>query len=481
MKNSDWRIFHPATLYLSLTILVILLSWIFDIYGSEFFIPQLGEEVRIQSLISPEGIRWLLRNVVGNFTGFAPLGMVIVAMFGIGVAQHSGFIDACIRSRKHKQSTIILTVIMLGLVSNVIGDAGYIILLPISATLFHHIGLHPIVGIITSYVSVACGYSANVVLSTMDPLLSRITEEAAMRNDINNSMTGPLSNYYFMLVSTFVIAYIIYQVTTRKLIKQVGVYSQKDANHDKPLSLKERRGLIMTLFIGFLYLVIILFSTFSSFGILRGVSGNLMRSPFIMGILFLISFGIGLMGMVYGFSSGRYRSDIDVIQGLSQPMKLLSVYFVIAFFAAQMFACLEYSNLDKLITILSANSLSQLNITPFLSIILFIILSALINFFMVSATSKWGFIAFIFVPLFGQMGISPNVVQCAFRIGDSSTNAITPFLFYMPLVLTYMLQYNYKATYISLFRYTWRFSLYILMAWIILFIFWMLTDLPLGI
>ena len=160
MKNK-WRMPHPATMFLLLTIAVVFLSWICDIYGLKVTLPQTGEEIRVQSLLSPEGIRWWLRNAIKNFTGFAPLGMVIIAMFGLGVAQHSGFIGACIRlgvgNRKEKRR-VILWVIVLGLLSNVIGDGGYIILLPIAAMLFQWVGLHPLAGIITAYVSVACKY-----------------------------------------------------------------------------------------------------------------------------------------------------------------------------------------------------------------------------------------------------------------------------------------------------------------------------------
>ena len=484
MKNGKWRMPHPATMFLVLTMFVVLLSWIFDIYGLSVTLPQTGEEIRVQSLLSPEGIRWLLRHIVTNFTGFAPLGMVIVAMFGIGVAQHSGFIDACIRQGirgKQEKEKIILWVIFLGLLSNVVGDAGYIILLPIAATLFHSVGLHPVAGIITAYASVACGYSANVVLSTMDPLLARTTEEAAVAGGIEHGDTGPLCNYYFMFVSTFLIAAVVYWVTRRKLLPAMGNYGGSTLFEGyKPLSRKERRALTMAIIVGVAYVALVLWLTFSSYGILRGVSGNLMRSPFIMGILFLISLGAGLMGMIYGFSSGRYRTDADVIEGLAQPMKLLGVYFVIAFFAAQMFACFEYSHLDKCLAIMGANLLSSIEFGNLSTLILFIIFSALINLIMVSATSKWTFMAFIFIPIFDKIGVSPDVVQCAFRIGDSATNAITPFLFYMPLVLTYMQQYDKNSSYLSLLRYTWRYSVYILIAWTLLFILWYLTGLPLG-
>lgn len=483
MRNK-WRMPHPATMFFLLTLVVIFLSWICDIYGMGVRLPQTGEYIRVQSLLSPEGIRWLLRHVITNFTGFAPLGMVVIAMFGVGLAQHSGFIDACIRRglrNRQEKRKIILGVIFLGLLSNVVGDAGYIILLPIAATLFHSVGLHPVAGIITAYASVSCGYSANVMLTTVDPLIARTTQEAALIGGVSQGSIGPLSNYYFMLASTFLIAGIVYWITRRSLIPSLGVYNGGTRFESyKQLSYKERRALLMAMFVGILYLVLIFCLTFTSFGILRGVNGGLIHSPFIAGILFLISLGIGLIGMTYGFGSGRYRSDGDVINALAQPMKLLGVYFVIAFFAAQMFACFEYSRLDKCLAILGANLLSSVELGALPTLVLFILFSAMINLIMVSATAKWAFMAFIFIPMFARMGISPDVTQCAFRIGDSVTNPIAPFMFYMPLVLTYMQQYDKHATYGSLLKYTWRYSFYVLIAWTLLFIFWYITRLPLG-
>ena len=413
---------HPATMFFLLTLAVILLSWIFDVYGLSVLQPQTGEEIRVQSLLSPEGIRWLLRHVITNFTGFAPLGLVIVAMFGIGVAQHSGFIDACIRRGVRRPR-----------------DPWRIILLVI------------------------------------------VTQEAADRMNIAPGQTGPLCNYYFLFVSTFLLAFIIYHITRRSLLPRLGEYAGDiHFNGYKQLSRKERRAMLGAVFAGLLYIAIILWATFSSWGILRSVNGGLIRSPFIVGILFLLSFGIGLMGMVYGFASGRYRTDGDVIEGLTQPMKLLGVYFVIAFFASQMFACFEYSHLDKCIAILGANLLSSASLSSLWILILFILFTALVNLFMVSATAKWAFMSFIFVPVLASMGISPDMTQCAFRIGDSATNAITPFMFYMPLVLTYMQQYDRQSTYGSLLKYTWRYSLVILLAWTTLFVLWYISGLPLG-
>ena len=482
--KTKWRMPHPATMFMLLMMAVVFLSWICDIYGLKVTLPQTGEDIRVQSLLSPEGIRWWLRNAIKNFTGFAPLGMVIIAMFGLGVAQHSGFINACIRlgvgNRKEKKR-IILWVIVLGLLSNAIGDGGYIILLPIAAMLFQWVGLHPIAGIVTAYVSVACGYSANIVLSTMDPLLAHTTQEAALAQTGYQGNTEPLCNYFFMSASTVVITAIVYWVTEKWLIPKLGNYEGGiKVEAYRPLSRKERRAIMISIVVAAIYVALILWLTFSSYGILRGVNGGLMHSPFIAGILFLLSLGAGITGVAYGFSSGRYRTDNDVIEGLTQPMKLLGVYFVIAFFAAQMFACFEYSHLDKCLAIMGAELLSSFEPAPLAALVLFILFTATVNLIMVSATSKWAFMSFIFIPMFAQMGITPDIVQCAFRIGDSSTNAITPFLFYMPLVLTYMRQYDKRITYGVLLKYTWRYSLAILFAWTLLFVVWYLLEIPVG-
>ena len=476
---------HPATMFLLLTGAVVMLSWIFDIYGLRVINPQTGEAIRVQSLLSAEGVRWLLRHVVTNFTGFAPLGMVMVAMFGVGVAEHSGFIGACIRQslRKHpSKQVVILLVIFLGILSNIVGDAGYIILIPIAAMLFQSVSLHPVAGIVTAYVSVACGFSANLFLSTLDPLLARFTQEAAASMTFYQGNVGPLCNYYFMFASTFVIAAVIYYITRKSLLPALGEYTGS-APYDKfkSLSRKEKRALFIALGSGIIYAIVIILATFSPWGILRGITGSLARSPFIFGILFLISFAFGLMGAIYGFVSGRYRKDSDVISGLSHPMQLLGVYFVIAFFAAQMFACFEYSRLDKCMAIMGANLLASIHTSSFFTLLLFILFTAVINLIMVSSTAKWAFMSFIFVPMFAAMGISPDLTQCAFRIGDSATNAITPFLFYMPLILAYMQQYNKQANYATLFKYTWRYSVYILLAWTAFFVIWYLLKIPLGV
>jgi len=484
MKNR-WQMPHPATMFLLLTLAVIIVSWVCDIYGLSITLSPSGEEIRVQNLLNADGMRWMLQNLITNFTSFTPLGMAVIAIFGLGLANHSGFIDACIRysRRKHKNLSryVIVWVIALGLFSNILGDAGYIILLPIAAAMFRSVGLSPIAGIITAYVSVACGYSANIFLSIIDPILSINTEKAAFNAHVWDSNIGPMCNYYFFFGSTIVIGFLIYYITSKSLLPSMQQGQETISKVDyKPLSRKERRAFYLSLIIGAIYFILFLLVATLPFGFLRGVDGGLLYSPFTMNILSILSLGIAIIGTVYGFSSGRYRNDRDVVNGLISAVDMLSIFFVIAFFASQLYACFNYSHLDKYIAVNFASLLTSMSASPLITLILFILFTALINLVLCSATGKWAFMALIFVPYFAKIGVSPDVVQCAFRIGDCSTNAITPFLLYMPLVLTYMQQYNKQITYGTLFRYTWRYTLYILIAWIILFTFWYLCGIPFG-
>ena len=479
-----WKISHPASMYFLLTLAVVFLSWILNIYGLDVLNPDNGEKIQVMNLLSPEGFRWLFRNVITNFTGFAPLGMVLVAMLGIGLAQHSGFIDACICrwiGGKCRAKSVVFITIMCGLLSNVIGDAGYIILLPIASALFQTVGLHPIAGIVVAYVSVSCGYSANLMMSTLDPIMAATTQAAADTAGLTTVQVGALSNYYFFFVSTFLLAWVINWITWHYLLpefEKCGTIT--DQKRDLHLSRKEGRALSGALWVGLVYLIVILWATFSPWGILRGISGGLLRSPFIAGALFLFSLGFGLMGMIYGFASGKYRTDADVVEGFSHPVKLLGIYMVIAFGASQMFACLEYSQLDKYISLVGINQVSSVHWSGVEDMTFFILFVAILNLIMVSATAKWSLMAPVFVPVFFEYGFSADMVQCAFRVGDSVTNAITPFMFYMPLVLAYMRYYENTSTYVTLFRCTWKYTLIIGVAWILLFFAWYFCDFPFG-
>lgn len=484
MKNKSYRL-HPASLFFLLTLGVVFVVWVLDIYGVSVYNPQDRSFLRVQSLLNAEGARWLMRHAIKNFLGFEPLGMVVVSLMGLGLARHSGFLEAAAQlfpSSKQTPHWALLLFILLGILSNVIGDAGYVFLIPLVAILAPGLGLHPVAAILITFVSVACGYSANWMLSSMDPLLARLSKEVSAGFLPQNFNSGKYANYYFMSASTFVLTAVIYAVSRWQLIPRLQRLGLRPAAvAAKKLSHREQRSLQVAGALGLAILVLVGWLTFSSWGLFRGVSGELVRSPFIMGALFILSLSFGLMGLVYGWSSGRYDSDWDVVRGLGSGIRELSVYFVVAFFAAQFFACIEYTQLDQFIVLLLGHFTRALNTeSSLLLLCVFMLYAAVANLFMVSAVGKWSLISALFLPLFWEQGVSPDVVQAAYRIGDSSTNVITPFLYYCPFVLVLLEKLLPRVSFGFIARHTWRFSLAVFVAWSAFFLIWYLLGLPFG-
>lgn len=483
--NRNVRLPHPATMFFILMLVVLFLSWILDAYGMQVVHPETGEEIAVRSLLSPEGMRWMLRHVVTNFTGFSSLGWVVVALFGMGLAQHAGFVDACLRrwcgQGGGNRRSVVWVVVLFGLSANVLGDVGYIVWLPLAASLFAGVGLSPVAGLVTALVSVGCGYSANLMLTTLDAMLASMTQEALGRSDAQFGQVGAMSNLYFLAISFAMLAVMIVALTRYFLVPRLGASCEVSS---VPLpthfSRKERRAFRMAWGIVLLYVLAIVWATYSLGGILRGAGGGLARSPLMDGMMLLVAVGFGLAGLVYGFVSGRYRRDVDVVEGLTSLMPLLKDYFIIVFFAAQMVAFSDYAHLDRCLAIKGAELLVSVPFDGVGLLVLFILFTAVVNLFMVSATAKWAIMAFIFVPVLGEMQLAPDVVQCAYRIGDSTTNVLSPFMYYLPLVLTYLRRYEPRATYGTLFRYTWPYTLCILLGWSCLFVVWYLCDLPFG-
>lgn len=485
MKSSTLRI-HPASLFILLALFIIVMSWLLDVYGVTIYNPKTGTFLRVQSLLNAEGARWIMRNTISNFSSFQPTAMVVTSLLGVGIAENSGFLDSLMsrfpRLQNHpKRCLFIIT--LLGVLSNVVGDAGYVFLIPLMAIVAPRMGIHPVMAIVVTLVAVSCGYSANLMLSSMDPLLARITQDVSISLGIQNFNSGSYANYFFMFASTILLAGIIYLVgwwILRQKLVRAGYIVKPEVL--RVLSHRERRSLNLALSIGFALLGTIGWLTFSSIGLFRGVSGELVRSPFIMGALFILSLSIGLMGLIYGLSTGKYRNDLDSVKSLGSSISSLSLYFVVAFFAAQFFAYVSYTKFDQFIILFVGRWINSFDISNSICLlVVFIVYCSFVNLFMVSALGKWELISTLFIPPFIAMGINPDVVQAAFRIGDSSTNVLTPFLYYSPFILVLLDKYVPGVSFKFILKYTWFFSLIILGCWLLFFVFWYFVDLPFGV
>ncbi len=475
---------HPATLFALFALSALLLSALGHFLGWEVIHPGTKEMIKPVNLLSHDGIHRILVEMVDNFTGFAPLGIVLVAMLGIGIAEQSGLINAVIRimvlnSPKHLLTFVI---VLSGILSNVASDVGYVLLIPLAGVIFHAVGRNPIAGMAAAFAGVSGGFSANLVLGTVDPLLAGLSQEAAKILDPAYEV-NPTANYYFMVASTFVIAFTGTFVTEKIVEPRLGQYNgdvKIDQNSFQKLTAQERKGLLYAS-LGLIAIIIItLIGILPENGFFRGTDGGILTSPLIKGVVAMLFIVAGTMGLIYGFVTGAFKNDADVMKGMAVSMKTLSTYLVLVFFAAQFVAYFKWSNLGIILAVKGAGLLMSADIGLIPLMILFILLSAAINMLMGSASAKWAILAPIFIPMFMIMGYSPELSQVVYRIGDSVTNVISPMMSFFALIIAYLQKYESKAGIGTIVATMVPYSMVFLMVWIILLVAWLLLGLPLG-
>ncbi len=476
---------HPATLFASFSLAIILLSWLTSLLGLDAVNPKDGSLIEPINLVSCHGLHWILENTVHNYTGFAPLGTVLVALLGIGVAEKSGLIGTLLRLLVHAAPPRMLTfvLVMAGVMSNIASDVGYVLLVPMGAIIFLSVGRHPIAGLAAAFAGVSGGFSANLLLGTIDPLVAGISQEAARIMDPTYTVT-PLCNYWFMIVSTFVVAAAGTWVTEKVVEPRLGVFEGDGLKGDEqvgPLTATEKKGLAWASAVNVLFMGIVLWGLIPASGFLRDpVSGDILHSPFMHGIVTSIFLGGLLSGIAYGFGAGTFRSDNDVIVGMKQAMETMGLFMVLVFFAAQFVAYFKYTNLGMILAIKGAEGLQASGLGPIPLMLSFLLLSALLNLLMGSASAKWAFMAPVFVPMFMLLGYSPELIQGVYRIGDSATNIISPMMSFFALIVAYLQRYDPKAGMGTVIATMLPYSMTFLVAWMVLLVIWLLIGLPLG-
>ena len=473
---------HPATIFLIFALSVPLFSWLAYFLEWTTIHPATNELVEPVNLLSVEGLHMILTEMITNFTGFAPLGVVVVAMLGIGVAEESGLISALVRLLVLSAPRRLLTfaIVFTGILTNVASDVGYVLLIPLAGLIFIAFRRHPIVGMTAAFAGVSGGFSANLMLGTIDPLLAGLSQEAAQILD-QDYIVNPTANYYFMVVSTFFIAatgtWITENIIEPRYTKVNDFSEHTTIENLRP---EEKKGIRVAGITFLVCLLVLLIGMIPVKGYLRGNDGSLLTSPVITGIVALIFILGTICGIAYGFASGKFRNDHDVIKGMEVSMKHLAGYLVLVFFAAQFVAYFKWSNLGIIFAIKGASFLSGLNVSLPLLLILFIILSGIINLFIGSASAKWALLAPVFIPMFMLMGYSPELSQVVYRIGDSVTNIISPMMSFFVLIIAFFQRYDKNAgmgTIISLML-PYAFGFFII--WTILLIVWIKLGIPLG-
>jgi aminobenzoyl-glutamate transport protein len=477
----------PAALFVIFLIAVWIISAILS--GMQFaeIDPRTQEPLVVKNQLSGPAIATFLTGMVRTFVNFHPLGVVLVALLGVGVAEHTGFINAGLKAMLNVTSAKLLTpmLIFVGIISHTAADAGYVLVIPLGAVIFYAAGRHPLAGIAAAFAGVSGGFSANTIPSSVDPLLAGITQAAAQILDADR-LVNPLSNWLFTGVSSALIVglgwYITDRVVEPRLRKvavdgDVGEFAKLDE-----LGPNERRGLRAALLATLAGIAVLAWASWPADSVFRSPEGSLTAAtaPLMQAIVPLIFILFLIPGVVYGYAAKTISSHRDIIKGMSNAMGTMSYYIVMAFFAALFIAAFSDSNVGALLALKGAAGLKAAGFPPQLTIVGIIFLTALVNLLVGSASAKWALLAPIFVPMLMSLNISPELTQAAYRVGDSTTNIITPLMPYFPLVVVFSQRYVKSAGIGTLVSMMLPYSVIFITAWtLFLLAFWGL-GIPLG-
>jgi len=489
---------HPVALFALFAVFIVLLSGFLDIINASVTGQMIvdgsltEQEIGVRSLLTREGAIYILTSAISNFTNYAPLGMTLVAMFGVGLAEQSGFIHTSLKAavRVTPEKWITPALVFLGVMSNVASDAGYVLLIPLGGLVFKAYGRHPLAGMAAAFAGVSGGFSANLLVGAMDTLLTGITQTAVDILDPRYQV-AVMGNYIFLAASTFLITVVGTWVTNRwvepRLLarakaEEEGLHGEEEQLgelSDIERSAMKLAGLAMLFFV---LLVAIACIPKNSF--FRNENGTILgrpTSPFLNGIVVLITLLFFIPAVVYGKKSKVFKTHRDICDAMAKSMASMGSFLALAFVSAQFINYFNYTQIGTLIAVAGANFFHKIQIGLLPLMIAFVLFSAFMNLFMGSASAKWNILAPVFVPMFMLLGYSPELCQLAYRIGDSCTNVITPMMTYYAVILTYARRYDKEAGIGTLTAMMMPYSIAFLLGWTLLLVIWIVFKLPIGI
>ncbi|WP_341201550.1 AbgT family transporter [Planomicrobium okeanokoites] len=475
---------HPVTLFALLALLVLVLSAIISSFGISVEHPgQEGEMVEVKNLLNAEGIQYIFTSMVDNFIGFAPLGVVLATMLGIGIAERTGLISAMLRGFVLSVPRFLITagLVFAGIMSSVASDAGYVVLPPLGAVIFAALGRHPLAGLAAAFAGVSGGFSANLLLSATDPMLGELTIAAAAIIDPTYAEGMNIAmNYYFIIASVFVLTLAGAFVTEKIIEPRLGEYKGEFREELTGLTAEEKKGMLWAAISFLIAAAAFAMLIVPENGALRAEDSGIVQSPFMSSLVPIITILFFIPGLFYGIATKNIKNDKDVASHLTDTMASMGMFIVLAFTAGQFVAYFAESNMGMVIGVYGAEFLQAANLTGIPLILGFIFITGVINLFIGSASAKWAMMAPVFVPIMMQLGYSPELTQMAYRIADSSTNIISPLMTYFAIIIAFAQKYDKKMGIGTLISVMFPYSIIFLIVWSIMLIVWMMLGLDLG-
>ena len=484
---------HPVTLFAIFALAIVVISALCAALGVSATgnLVSGGElketTVTAVSLLTKEGLQYIFTSAVNNFTTYAPLGMVLVAMLGVGVAEKSGMIDTLLKSVVKSTPKALLTpmIVFLGVMSNIASDAGYVILIPLGAMMFHACGRPPIAGLAAAFAGVSGGFSANLLVGTLDPLLGGITQAAVDILDPTYTVQV-MGNYYFMCASTVLITILGTIITDKAVEPRLGKYEdtltgEQDTSLTTVTDL-QKKGLRNAGIAALVFVAAVVIACIPADSFFRDANGALLgNTPLVNSLIVLIAFLFFIPAVAYGMTVGNFKNDKDVANALSASMADMGSFLALAFVSAQFINYFSYTKLGTIIALSGAEFLKSINIGLIPLIVIFVLFSTTMNLFMGSASAKWNILAPVFVPMFMLLGYSPELCQLAYRVGDSCTNIITPMMTYYAVIIIFAQKYDKKAGIGTITATMLPYSICFLVCWTAFLILWLTLGLPIGV
>jgi aminobenzoyl-glutamate transport protein len=483
---------HPAVIFFILIALVILLSHLFHWLGTtvtyEVINPQTHKveetTAAVNSLLTADGIRFMLTSMVRNFTNFGPVGIILVVMIGVGLAEQAGLINALIKKivivTPRKAVTWIL--VTLGVLASIAADAGYLVLIPLGAAAFLSLGRHPLAGLAAAFAGVAAVFGVNFLIVPIDPILTEITNDAIHMLNPTHSI-DLMANFYFGVVSSVVLIVVCTLITERFVEPRLGAYrGEIPTESGQDVSPDEARGLRLTLYALVACIVVIALLTFPPGAPLRNpetgaIVGN---SPFMNSLIVLIMLVFLAIGAAYGIGAKTITSSVDGINAVTKTFAGLSGLVFLLFVISQFLAYFNYSNMATIVAVNMGDALEHANLGTIPLMLGFITITGVVGMLIVGAIPKWALLAPIFVPLFMRLGVAPEAVMAAYRVADSPPNIVTPLMPYFALIVVFAQRYDKNAGVGTVVAMMLPYAVVVSVVWILLFLAWELLGLPFG-
>ena len=518
------RVPHPALIFLGLCVFVILLSWVLSWFhlsvthevadlpaGSDGTInypdgvtdhvsggldpgatPGVHTETTtVRSLISVPGVRFLFTSFVSNFANFGVVAVILVAMLGVGVAEEAGLMGALIRKlvAVAPRWAITFIIVFVGMISSIAADAGYVILIPLAGLAFRSVGRHPVIGLGAAYAGVSAGFAVNILITPGDGILTEVTNEAIGLTGRNDLRLGITNNLWWNIVSTIVITFVIVWVT-RLVERRYGPYdpseetvsAQDETTAGEIEPARESRGLRFAGLGALVVIIIVLALALPPGAPLRNAdTGSLIEdSPLLDSLIVTITLAFLAAGIGYGWGAKTLTTPVAAVKAIEKTWASLAGLLFMLFLIAQFIAYFNFSELPTLASVGMATALEHAGVPTVVLLVLFVLVIAVLDIIIPGMLPKWAIFAPVFVPLFVNLGVAPQTLLGAYRVGDSPVNVITPLMVYLPFIVVQAQKYKKSAGLGTIIALMVPYTIVVLVVWIVLFVLYFLLHLPMG-